>query len=158
MIFTNKRKYVQQIKKLPLSPKQKLLALLALFAQERKQSKRKLYIKRIRRGNISRNRVAAKDEIDALPDYVFRSMFRVDRVLFRKIMNDISQYMPVIDEVAANKSIKFNTLGQKITNEIKLLATLRFLAGGMKWDICMYLKKVFGFFFQIMTRVLFGPL
>ena len=40
-----------------------------------------------------------------------------------------------------------NCGGQIISNRIKLLATLRWLAGGMMWDVTMYLKIGWGTFF-----------
>ncbi len=38
--------------------------------------------------------------------------------------------------------------GQELSNRIKLLCTLRYLAGGSHWDICFGFKVGFGSFFH----------
>jgi hypothetical protein len=82
-------------------------------------------------------------ELDNLPDYVFKSMFRVDKETFESILAKIEPNMPALDPEMAKRGVK-GSKGAPIGNRIKLMATLRFLAGGMKWDICMALKIGFG--------------
>ena len=63
----------------------------------------KLYIKKkllkgynrlARRGNVFRDRAALLEEIDGLPDYIFKSMFRVDKSTF----NGIKFYLKLLIE------------------------------------------------------------
>jgi hypothetical protein len=67
-------------------------------------------------------------------------MFRVDRATFNEILEKISPFMPT------SKSLPRDGR-QPVTKKLKLLATLRYLAGGMKWDICFGLKIGYGSFF-----------
>jgi len=104
--------------------------------------------KRLRSGNVGRDREAALKEIDQLPEYVFKAIFRVSRDVFDQILNKISAHLPSnpdLDHVVNNVEGK---KGQTLPTKVKLLATLRYMAGGMKWDICLALKIGFGSFFQ----------
>ena len=112
----------------------------------RKQLAVLLKARKIRDGNVARDRAAMLNEINGLPDYVFRSMFRVNRETFEEILTKIDSKMPVMDVAYAQRNVE-GCRGMPLTNRVKLLATLRFLAGGMKWDICMAFKIGFGSFF-----------
>ena len=82
-----------------------------------------------------------------LPDYIFKSMFRVDRTTFDEILVKVEEKLPPIDTDMAAKSVKGNK-GQPLPTKVKLMATLRNLAGGIKWDICLAFKIGFGTFWS----------
>ena len=67
-----------------------------------------------------------------IPDYLSRRIFRLDEETFAAVLLLIYPLLA--------KDIEKATLsgsGGEISPEVILLATLRFLAGGMKWDICL---------------------
>ena len=101
-----------------------------------------------RDANKDRDRAAAIQEIDGLPDYIFRRMFRMTRPTFNALLKKINEHYPESSsEDFIKKNVKDNN-GQVLSNKTKLLATLRFLAGGQMWDICLALKIGFGSFYQ----------
>ena len=129
--------------------RRKLLVLINAVCTATIHWKRKAYFKQLnslskkidRDGNIYRDRENMLREINAFPDYIFRSMFRVDHSTFEEILSKITPNLasnsdidPLSKEMAA-RSVKGGQ-GSALSPRIKLLATLRFLAGGMKWDIC----------------------
>jgi hypothetical protein len=88
-----------------------------------------LKVRKVRDGNVARDRVEMLNEINGLPDYVFRSMFRVSRETFEEILTKIESKMPLNGSVMAKNNVK-GARGMGLSNRVKLLATLRFLAGG----------------------------
>jgi hypothetical protein len=101
-----------------------------------------------RDANRGRDRAAAIQEIDGLPDYIFRRMFRMTRPTFNALLTKINERYPESSSADfIKKNVKDNN-GQVLSNKTKLLATLRFLAGGQMWDICLALKVGFGSFYQ----------
>jgi hypothetical protein len=103
-----------------------------------KQGKRKS-------GNKKRSRAEALAEIDGLSDSDFKKIFRVDRETFREIEEKIKPKIET-SATAAMHNVK-NNMGEPISVKTRLLCTLRYLAGGMFWDICLALKVGFGSFF-----------
>ena len=150
--------------------RRKLLVLINAVCTATIHWKRKAYFKQLnslskkidRDGNIYRDRENMLREINAFPDYIFRSMFRVDRSTFEEILSKITPNLasnsdidPLSKEMAA-RSVKGGQ-GSALSPRIKLLATLRFLAGGMKWDICFAFKIGWGSFFSTESRGVFWP-
>ena len=97
--------------------------------------KRKIYFKRLnsllkrnRSGNVQRDRQNILAELDRLPEWTFKSMFRVDRETFEELLKKISPILQEPDDNAtemASRNVK-KSKGSTISNRIKLLATLRF--------------------------------
>jgi hypothetical protein len=113
---------------------------------------RKKLLKRLhyqqRRGNVIRDRKACLEEIDTLPDYIFRQMFRMTRPMFTALLEKINTVLP--DKGEQNEMASRNckgSRGQPLGNKTKLYATLRFLAGGSPWDICLAYRIGFGSFY-----------
>jgi hypothetical protein len=97
--------------------------------------KKKKVIKKVRRGNRRRDRSLVLQETENLPDYIFKSMFRMNRECFEMLLDKLSTYLPPDATVEqARKQVK-GSKGEPLSNRIKLLATLRYLAGGSHWDI-----------------------
>lgn len=80
-----------------------------------------------------RNRKNALLKMYSLPDWQFKRTFRVDRRTFDCIVEEIRPYLQRNVEMAS-RNVK-NKLGEVVSVEIMLMATLRYLAGGMIWDI-----------------------
>ena len=55
-------------------------------------------------GNKKREREAVLREIDDLPDYIFKSMFRLDRETFSEVLEKISPFMHSSNPDAAAKT------------------------------------------------------
>ena len=55
---------------------------IALAETGMKLWKKKKILKRLRRGTVKRDREAVLEEMNELPNYVFKSMFRLDRSFF----------------------------------------------------------------------------
>ena len=81
-----------------------------------------------------RDRRGALRNISMIPDYLFRRIFRLDKETFAAVLLLI---FPLLAK--DNEKATLNGSGGEISPEVMLLATLRFLAGGMKWDICLSL-------------------
>ena len=81
-----------------------------------------------------RDRRGALRNISMIPDYLFRRIFRLDKETFAAVLLLIYPLLAKDIEKAT-----LNGSGGEISPEVMLLATLRFLAGGMKWDICLSL-------------------
>lgn len=77
-----------------------------------------------------RNRGYAIEEMSAMRDDEFKRMFRVDRSTFEFLCNAIQ---PWVRRDARQSS---NSSGQEIGTATRLGVTLRWLAGGMQWDLC----------------------
>ena len=117
--------------------KKTLLTMLKLIVSDVKKSKnnRKKVKENKKIGAIPkargfshvRDRRGAMRNIDLIPDYLFKRIFRLDKTIFAILLAKIS---PLIgkDKVKA----ELNGSGGEISPDIMLLATLRFLAGGMK--------------------------
>ena len=111
-------------------------------------------VKRNRSGNVHHDRQSILEEIDRLPDHLFKTMFRVDKETFAEILAKVNS-APVLkpDEKQSDVSERMSTInvknkkGSSISNKIKLMATLRFLGGGIFWDICLAFKIGFGSFY-----------
>ena len=88
-----------------------------------------------------RDRRGALRNISMIPDYLFRRIFRLDKETFSAVLLLI--YPLLAKDI---KKATLNGSGGEISPEVMLLATLRFLAGGMKWDICLSLDIGFGSF------------
>ena len=67
--------------------------------------------------------------INLFPDYLFKRTVRLDKTVFAMLLAKIT---PLIGKDKAEAEL--NGSGGEISHEIMLLATLRFLAGGMMWD------------------------
>ena len=80
--------------------RRKLLVLINAVCTATIHWKRKAYFKQLnslskkidRDGNIYRDRENMLREINAFPDYIFRSMFRVDRSTFEEILSKITRH------------------------------------------------------------------
>ena len=88
-----------------------------------------------------RDRRGAFRNISMIPDYLFRRIFRLDKETFAAVLLLI--YPSLAKDI---EKATLNGSGGEISPEVMLLATLRFLAGGMKWDICLSLDISFGSF------------
>jgi hypothetical protein len=121
----------------------KIQRILHLSSQlNLEKSSRKYYNKKLlsRSGSFPRNRIGSLRIIKDIPDYAFKRIFRLDKNSFASLLSKIEPLLPKAT-VRANKK-----KGGIISPEVMLLATLRFLAGGMKWDICLSLNIGFGSF------------
>ena len=82
----------------------------------------------------------------------------MDRETFEDILTKMNAVMP-----EEGKSIQMTKLsakdgkGTSLCNRIKLLASIRYLAGGMRWDICFALNIGFGSFFVDTPRGVLWP-
>lgn len=106
--------------------------LLTSFILERRK-KTKLAYQRNERDPAhcrQRNRGYAIEEMGAMRDEEFKRMFRVDRTTFEYLCNAIQ---PLVRRNARQAS---NASGQEISTTTRLAITLRWLAGGMQWDLC----------------------
>ena len=108
---------------------------------EGKQKKIKQKTVKMRIASNIRDRRGALRNISLIPDYLFRRIFRLDKASFASVLKNI---YPLLEKDQQKASL--NGSGGVISPEIMLLATLRFLAGGMKWDICLSLDIGFGSF------------
>lgn len=84
-------------------------------------------------------------KVNSLKDYEFKRIFRVDRKTFSEIVENIRPLLPK-DEERAKRNLKGSN-GSIINVETMLMATLRFLAGGSHYDICLAFDIGFGSFF-----------
>ena len=105
---------------------------LKKIKEKQKKIMQKTVKKRI--ANNIRDRRGALRNISLIPDYLFRRIFTLDKASFASVLKNIYP-LPEKDQQKAS----LNESGGVISPEIMLLATLRFLAGGMKWDICLSL-------------------
>ncbi len=69
--------------------------------------------------------------MDGLSPNTFKKMFRVDRETFDEVMERITPFVKVPNEVKA-----FNSSGGPITLKTRLAVSLRWLAGGSYLDLC----------------------
>lgn len=84
-----------------------LLVLITAVCTATNHWKRKIYAKQLnslskkleRDGNIFRDREEMLREINGFPDYIFRSMFRVDRTTFEEILTKITPHLESNTEV-----------------------------------------------------------
>jgi hypothetical protein len=127
-----------------LSDSLKRIHLILRFSSQLhlEKSKRKYYKKKLlsRSASFPRDRIGSLRIIKNIPDYVFKRIFRLDKSSFATLLSKIEPLL-LKDAKKVNKN-----KGGIITLEIILLATLRFLAGGSKWDICLSLSIGFGSF------------
>ena len=134
--------------------RRKKLALLAILIEEnaRKGWLKKKLLQRanrlLRKGNVRRDREEAIRLIDEFPDYIFKSMYRLDRTAFDSVLEKLETINPknTNTEIYSRRSVA-DSRGQPIANKTKLLCTLRFLAGGSKWDIAFAHRVGWGTFF-----------
>jgi hypothetical protein len=70
---------------------------------------------------------------------------------------DLKDYNYESKLLYASRNIK-NNEGTPISLKTKLLATLRYLAGGSKWDICLVFGIGFGSFFADNSRGIIYPI
>ena len=105
------------------------------------QSEKKLTKKTVKAkvANHFRDRRGALRNISLIPDYQFKRIFRLDKETFGAVLLKLN---PLLEK--DSKKALLNGSGGEISPEIILLATLRILAGGMKWDICLSLDIGFG--------------
>jgi DDE superfamily endonuclease len=101
--------------------------------------------KRERIANKLRLRDHAMDNFDLLTDVEFKRSFRLDRPAFDDLLLKIEPALAKNEEFA-RRNVK-DKKGQPITAKHMLMATLRWLAGGMYIDICMSLLIAFGSFY-----------
>ena len=113
------------------------------FAQRLREEKRKA--EEVRKRGSPLLRVRNLDDIDRLTDAQFRLMFRFTRPVFNEVLAKITPYLPS-NEMRASYTVK-GKRGSLISPRVRLLATLRWLSGGMMWDICLVFKIGFGSFF-----------
>ena len=104
--------------------------------------------RRDRSRNVSRERAEVVRELRSLPDYVFKSMFRFVKTTFDEVLRKVTPHFRGRSVKMANLNTCRVTGSNVVSTELKLFATLRYLAGGMKWDICLALKLGFGTFFS----------
>jgi hypothetical protein len=142
----------------------KAVGMLALLTMQgvhlllrKKQVKRYQY--RVKKGNFLRDRVNSLKTIDNLPDYVFKQMFRMTRETFKGVLDKVTEKLPTRDrqDTFAKKNVKGNG-GQPLDNKTKLYATIRFLAGGSPWDICLAYNIGFGSFYAQTSRGVIWPI
>jgi hypothetical protein len=137
----------------------KIIFLSVLYHQRLKHWKKDALRKQLRNnerklrkrcGNRIRERQVVLQELRELPGYIFRSIFRVDLKTFDEIKEKIKPYFLKKNESKAKNNIGGKSVKTDVSIgiDLKLMGTLRFLAGGMKWDICLALKLGFGTFFQ----------
>jgi hypothetical protein len=88
-----------------------------------------------------RNIAGALWNIGNIPDYQFKRIIRLDKEAFADLSSKIS---PLLQK-NLDMGVRNGTEGI-ISSKIMLLATLRYLAGGMKWDTCLSLHIGFGSF------------
>ena len=106
-----------------------------------KKIKKKL---RCRGVNVQRDRMGSLRNIESLPDYVFKMIFRLDKETFAEVLALIDPIL-VKNRTKGMANVKGN-LGSTISSTLMLLATLRFLAGGQCYDICLSLNIGIGSF------------
>jgi hypothetical protein len=123
-----------------------------------KKKQAKVIKKTSRRGNFVRDRKSLITEIDLLPDYIFKQMFRMNRAVFQSVLDKINTVLrDRDDDVMAIRNVK-GKMGQSLGNKTKLYATLRFLAGGSPWDICLAYRIGFGSFYAKSDRGVIWPI
>jgi hypothetical protein len=79
----------------------------------------------------------------ALSDVAFKKMFRVDHDTFNSILENISPFINVTNEVKA-----FYSFGGPIPLQMKLAVSLRWLAGGSYLDLCFAWGVAFSTFYH----------
>jgi DDE superfamily endonuclease len=81
--------------------------------------------------------------MDGLSPNTFKKMFRVDRETFDEVMERITPFVKVPNEVKA-----FNSSGGPITLKTRLAVSLRWLAGGSYLDLCFAWGIAFSTFYH----------
>jgi hypothetical protein len=94
-----------------------------------------------RQQNLIQQSSNALNAIDALS--AFKKMFRNDHDLFNSILENISPFIKVTDEVKA-----FNSSGGPVPLRTKLAVSLRWLAGGSYLDLCFGWGVTFSTFYH----------
>jgi hypothetical protein len=102
--------------------------------------------------NRHRDRGFAPREVSYLTDAQFRTMFRMSRASFEKLLELIEPFMPESDEEMAHRSS-----GSVVSNRTKLHITLRWLAGGSYLDLIMLWGVAKGTFFDTGERGVVWP-
>ena len=154
VIVTNVSEYQRRCREAELGRRRRILVCyFAAIENERNAAARvrkQLFPKdddeRERKGNYVRDRIGGMQDVNNLPPHIFRQMFRMHRTTFEKLLADVNSVAP---ESENYKYILMNVKGKRgtqLSNRTKLLATLRFLAGGSKWDICLAFKIGFSTF------------
>lgn len=103
------------------------LALLKDIGMPVKNLKRNRKVK----GNRKRERGWALQQINEMPEGLFKKMFRLDRETFQSLLDLLDAHMEKKNEQKA-----INSSGSSISITTKLAMTLRWLAGGSYLDIC----------------------
>lgn len=94
-------------------------------------AKKRRRSKRMRGRNAQRDRYDALEKMDALSDATFERMFRMDRCTFESVLDRISSFIKLPNEVKGT-----NSSGSVIPLKTRLAVTLRWLAGGSYLDLC----------------------
>jgi hypothetical protein len=81
--------------------------------------------------------------MDLLSATTFKKIFSVDRNTFNSILENISPFIKVLDEVKA-----FNSSGGPVPLWTKLAVSLRWLAGGSNLDLCFAWGVAFSTFYH----------
>ena len=102
----------------------KVKGLVALIATSKKKTP-----KRRKARNSHRNRGFALAEFDNLTNSMFLKMFRIDRLAFDELLDNVD---PIIRR---NEQQAVNSSGSPISTKTRLAVTLRWLAGGQHIDL-----------------------
>lgn len=125
----------------------KAASVIAAVAVTKQHWKKKKIFKRLRMGNLARDRETVQQEIDQLPHNVFKQMFRIDRTTFEEILRKIEPFVEAPTNESMSRRQVSGCRGSLISTRMKLYCALRFLAGGSYLDICFGFKVGFGSFF-----------
>ena len=90
-----------------------------------------------------RQRMHALRAMDGLSPNTFKKMFRVDHKTFDEVMERITPFVKVPNEVKA-----FNSSGGPITLKTRLAVSLCWLAGGSYLDLCFAWDIAFSTFYH----------
>lgn len=109
-----------------------LIIALGIFTAEAVKQQ-----KRTRSANRKRNRQAALDEMENLPENQFRRMFRMSRYAFDNLLQILEDAIDFDDEdeIISDRQAT-NSSGSRVSMRTALAVTLRWLAGGSYIDLC----------------------
>lgn len=102
-----------------------------------------------RKRNRRRDRGYARNSMMDMDAKEFKKMFRMSKEVFETLLEHISPFLHDTNLEEAERSS-----GSMIDKRTKLAVTLRWLAGGSYWDICLAFGVASGSFFNETT----GPL
>jgi hypothetical protein len=119
-------------------------------------------LRRRKSSNCRRERANKLAEVEALPDNVFKQMFRMKKADVEELLIRLKATCPELEDTEwkrlyASRNIK-NNEGSPISLKTKLLATIRYLAGGSKWDICLVFGIGFSTLFADARRGVIYPI